>query len=367
MPVFQDNNKQGAQQDNKSPIDYESIIVPSLKEEQNPTKVVCLDRVDHVNHQPVVGEFDKKNNTIIYDGILDYKITAELPFAITNIKFPVFSLNRDPEKIEPTYKKIVVIDTTIEDIRIGAYASHYKMVETVIKHDNQFEVQGFDIGVLGNSQRIDYEKYLKILSHLDNKKIEEWSPVKVLNLSFVKQVSFEQLNTIVRDYGNMNPAEEITPENVSKHSDNIAYAIARVSYSNDPGAADYKNLIKEARILNSLMEKGVAVVVSAGNSGPNMIDLRGALLPDLVIVGGKKGDAPDPRSANNSTIDTWEDFSRNYKIKGLDVILEGTSFSAPLISREVADMQGFALGREIPLSIPKINEILREESKKKIK
>jgi hypothetical protein len=98
-----------------------------------------------------------------------------------------------------------------------------------------------------------------------------------------------------------------------------------------------------------------------------MIDLRGALLPDLIMVGGKVGNAIDPRSANNSTIDTWEDFCRIYKIKGLEVTLEGTSFSAPLIAREVADMQGYAVGREIPLSIPKINEILRDESKNKIK
>ncbi len=365
MPVFQDKNKQGAQQDNKSPIDYESIVVPSLK---NPTEVVYLDRVDKITKEPVIGVYDRVNNTIdTTKGIQDYKITKDLPHAITNITFPVFSPNRDPEKIEPTYKKIVVIDTTVEDIRIGAYASHYKMVETVIKHDNQFEVQGFDMGVPGNSQLVDYEKYLKILSHLDNRSSEEWGPIKVLNLSFVKQVSFDQLNSIVRSYGNMNPLQEITAENVSKHSDNIAYAVARASYANDPSAVDFKNLIKEVDTLNSLMEKGVAVVISAGNSGPGMIDIRSALLPDLIVVGGKIGNKIDPRSANNSTIDTWEDFSRTYTIKDLEVILEGTSFSAPLISREVADMQGYAVGRENPLTIPKINEILRDESKKKIR
>jgi hypothetical protein len=238
------------------------------------------------------------------------------------------------------------------------------MVETVVEHDKQFEVQGFDVGVVGNSQAIDYERHLKVLKYLNEG--YNWGISRVANLSFVNEISFEDLNNLVKNHVNVPANYKINKNNVAENAAIIYQAIEAESRSNSPSAPRYQDLVKEIGLLHSLMQKKqVAIIISAGNSGENSVDLRGAVLADLIMVGGTKDkESPDPRSANNNTIDAWANFSSEYKISSTDVTLEGTSFAAPIIARIVADMQGFAASRNIPLSLPQINQSLREEFKK---
>lgn len=362
MPVFFQENRH---KDTETGFDKERIIVPHAKEED--ASVVCLDRVDHISKQPVLGVYKKDKNVVENNGIKDYRVEAQEPYRIADLRFPVFSQESKNETIEPTYKKIVVIDSTTEALRIGAYASHYKMVETVCTHDSQFEVKGFDVGIPGNAQNIDYEKYLKVLSHLDT--TYEWGPIKVLNLSFVRQNSYPDVQELLAKHYTLPQGFTLNKENIGSHSEAIYTAILKESQKSGPDALTYADLIKEVHLLSSLMNKGVSVVMSAGNSGDIMFDIRAAMLPDLIVVGGldKSGNFVDPRSANSSLIDTWEPFVTEYSVRGVPVTLEGTSFSAPRAARKVADMQGFAAARDISLTNKDINTALHAETIKKFK
>jgi len=324
-------------------------------------RVVCLDRVNHVTHEPVIGLFNKGNNTVENNGIRDFLIGADAPYRISDIRFPVFTPNKKTEEQVAT-KQIVVIDSTVEDIRIGAFASHYKMVESVIEHDKDFEVEGFDISIQDNSQGGDFNKYLQILEHLNTD--YSWGSTKVLNLSFVNEMSFEDINTLLNKHYNVAEGFTIHKENIHEHTSVIIQLIEKESSLETPKSADYKALLKEISLLKSLIDDGVAVVIAAGNNGEGKFDLRGAMLPDIIVVGGLVGEYADPRSARNTTIDAWEQFSTDYTINETSVTLEGTSFSAPLVARRVAEMQENYKTNNIPLSVPEINKILKRERNK---
>jgi hypothetical protein len=56
-------------------------------------QVVCLDRVDHVTHQPVIGFYNENTKSVENNGIRDFRIEASSPYKITDIRFPVFTPN----------------------------------------------------------------------------------------------------------------------------------------------------------------------------------------------------------------------------------------------------------------------------------
>lgn len=355
--MFQDKQKNQNNSNANLQVAQERIVVKS--DGNHGKEVVCLDRVDHINHRPFPGFFNEKTNQIETTGMKDYRVEAQLPYRISDIKFPVLSSIREPEKkIED---EIIVIDSVTEAKRVGAYASHYKMVETVIEHDKKFKVKGFDVSIPNNETAIDYGKYIQILNYLDKEHI--WKNSKVINLSFVNEMSFQQINELVSRHFKVENGFKITNLNIHNYSEHIHYAIKEESKMNNPRSEDFKVLLNEIEVLKSLMSKNVAIVIAAGNSGAEKFDIRSAILPDLVIAGGLNGKNADLRSAYNTSIDTWEQFSSEYKISGVDVILEGTSFASPLAAKRIAEWQVNAASKNEHITLKDLNNFLRNEKR----
>jgi hypothetical protein len=120
--LSQQNKKisENKQTDNNLSLAQERIIARS--DGTRGKEIVCLDRVNHLTHEPVRSFYNETNNNVETKGIKDYRVEAAEPFRITDIKFPVYSPDQTKQVPEPTYKKIVLIDSTTEDLRIGAYA-----------------------------------------------------------------------------------------------------------------------------------------------------------------------------------------------------------------------------------------------------
>lgn len=230
-----------------------------------------------------------------------------------------------PAPFNPNFPTIAVIDTN-KPHKESDIPSHYDLVTEEIKKVHDINLIGRDVGVPDDPSQIDFHKLVFELSDLATKVTP--LNLKAVNLSVGKNLSYQELNQIVQRSEDPKAGYQIiTPENISE-TENTKRIIQALTTSQNQ---DYINFSKAVRLLT---DQNVAVIISAGNNGENLVNLLCVISPEAIVVGSINGTQKSIINSSTPLIDGyasgWVDVNNNYA--------EGTSFSTPKIAIQAAKL-----------------------------
>jgi hypothetical protein len=171
-------------------------------------------------------------------------------------------------------------------------------------------------------------------------------------------MEYEEFNARARAVGLQG---EVSPSNLQSTTKHIR-AVLDAEAKRDGPTSEAAGYVTVAARLQRLCDAGVPVCIGAGNDGNKTFNLLGALVPDLIVVGGRDGSKPAAKSSVSSLNDTYEPYTTELTVSGGRILtVSGTSYSTALATAHVADL------RHRGFSVAKINELCRvrtEESQR---
>ena len=303
----------------------------------------------------------KENKVLLDRDINDLKLPAipTMPYAI-EVKVP-YRVHENDEKIINTkvntgFPKIHILDDCREQQRSPEFiASHMKLVSMCID-ESKYDVYRYHVGSDSHIGKLDHLKTDEAARYLAMSFPKE---PQVLLYAASDDISIKDLNILIKNLSGV--SENITRNNIGEKSDKIRECLKNnLSKLSKSDRDKYESLLKLTDNFENMSKSNWVIAVGAGNHGPDVVNLIGVLAPSVIVGGGIIEQKYSEGSANNSSVDAYEQYKLSIEVQNIGKIfkLEGTSYSAPRLIPKIVELQAKGLKAK------EINEYLRSELKK---